>query len=81
MKIHVPLGSLIDKQAELARLGKEIEKFEKELTKATAKLANADFVARAPAQVVEQEKSRIQEFETTISKLRAQQTQIAALPD
>ena len=79
MKIHVPLGSIIDKKAELLRLGKEIEKFEKELTKATNQLANANFVANAPPQVVEEMKNRVREFETTISKLRAQQKQIGAL--
>ena len=79
MKIHVPLGSIIDKQAELVRLGKEIDKFEKELTKATAKLSNNDFVANAPAPVVEEMKNRVREFETNLGKLRAQQKQIGAM--
>ncbi|HSD95954.1 MAG TPA: valine--tRNA ligase, partial [Sulfuricaulis sp.] len=48
MKVLIPLGSLIDKQAELERLGKEMEKIEKDLSKAKTKLANPDFVARAP---------------------------------
>ncbi|MFL6650831.1 MAG: valine--tRNA ligase [Sulfurifustaceae bacterium] len=81
MKVLVPLGSLIDKQAELERLNKEIEKCRKELDKARNKLANQDFVARAPAHVVEQEKTRVQQFEQTLSKLQAQQTQVAALPN
>jgi len=80
MKVLVPLGSFIDKQDELTRLKKEIEKFEKELTKANTKLGNADFVARAPAHVVEQEKTRIAEFEAALGKLRAQHSQVAALP-
>ena len=79
MKIHVPLGSIIDKQAELLRLGKEIDKFEKELTKATVKLANNEFVAHAPAAVVEEMKNRVREFETSLGKLRAQQKQIGAM--
>ena len=54
MKVLIPLGSLIDKQAELERLGKEMDKLEKELAKAKTKLANPDFVARAPQNVVEQ---------------------------
>ncbi len=80
-KVLIPLGALIDKLAELARIKKEIEKFEKELVKAKGKLANADFVARAPAQVVEQEQSRVAEFEAALAKLSAQRAQVEALPD
>lgn len=80
-KILVPLGSLIDKKAELERLKKEIEKYQKELDKAQAKLSNQDFVARAPVQVVEQEKTRVQQFEQALQKLRAQQAQVQALPN
>jgi valyl-tRNA synthetase len=79
-KVLVPLGSLINKQEELARLKKEIEKFEKELSKAQGKLANADFVARAPAAVVEQEKGRVAEFEAALTKLSEQRARVAALP-
>ena len=43
MKVLIPLGAFINKQEELARIRKEIEKFEKELAKAKAKLANQDF--------------------------------------
>ncbi|HEX7044624.1 MAG TPA: valine--tRNA ligase [Burkholderiales bacterium] len=81
LKVLVPLGSLIDKRAELERLQKEISKFEKELAKARAKLANRDFVARAPAHVVEQERARVQQFEQALAKLDAQRAQVAALPD
>jgi valyl-tRNA synthetase len=80
-KVLIPLGALINKQDELARIKKEIEKFEKELTKAKGKLANADFVARAPAHVVEQEQSRVAEFEAALVKLSAQRAQVEALPD
>jgi valyl-tRNA synthetase len=79
LKVLVPLGSLIDKQAELDRLKKEIEKYQKELEKARGKLANQDFVARAPAAVVDQEKARVQQFEQALAKLGAQQAQVAAL--
>jgi valyl-tRNA synthetase len=79
-KVLVPLGSLINKEEELARLRKEIEKFEKELAKAQGKLANADFVARAPAHVVEQEKARVAEFEAAKAKLVLQRAQVEALP-
>ena len=79
LKVLVPLGSFIDKQEELARLQKEIDRFEKELTKARGKLANADFVARAPAQVVEQEKGRVAEFEAALAKLAQQRARVDAV--
>jgi len=79
-KVLVPLGSLINKQDELARLKKEMEKLEKELTKARTQLANENFVARAPAAVVEEMKGRVTEFEAALAKLRAQHEQVAALP-
>ena len=53
---------MINKQDELARIQKEIDKTEKEIIKAKGKLANADFVGRAPAAVVEQEKQRVIDF-------------------
>jgi valyl-tRNA synthetase len=80
MKVLVPLGAFIDKQDELARLKREIERIEKELLKANTKLANADFVARAPASVVEQEKNRVSEFEAALAKLAGQRARVAALP-
>jgi valyl-tRNA synthetase len=80
MKVLIPLGSLINKQAELERLKKEMDKLEKEIVKAKGKLANADFVARAPKQVVEQEQQRVTEFETALANLKAQQAKVAALP-
>jgi valyl-tRNA synthetase len=80
MKVLVPLGAFVNKQEELARLGKEIERLDKELAKAQTKLANQDFVARAPAQVVAQEKERVQQFEQSLAKLRTQRDSVQALP-
>jgi valyl-tRNA synthetase len=80
MKVHVPLGSLIDKQAELDRLKKEIEKIRKELDKAQGKLANADFIGRAPAAVVEQAKQRVQDFHSALLNLDNQRAKVQALP-
>ncbi|NYT36990.1 valine--tRNA ligase [Allopusillimonas soli] len=62
----------IDRDAERARLGKEIERLEKEIGKAQAKLANTGFIQRAPAQVVEQEKTRVQDFGATLAKVQEQ---------
>ncbi len=62
----------IDIDAERIRLGKEIERLEREIAKANAKLGNASFVERAPAAVVEQEKARVVQFGETLIKVQGQ---------
>ena len=79
LKILVPMAGLIDKQAELERLGKQIAKLEKELQKSRGKLANEQFVANAPPAVVEQERGRIADWESSVTELVAQREKISAL--
>ena len=62
----------IDLVAERERLSKEIARLEGEVAKAQAKLANQNFIARAPAHIVGQEKKRLADFATTLEKLRPQ---------
>ena len=68
----------IDKAAESARLGKEALRLETELAKAQAKLSNEAFVAKAPAKVIEQEQQRIQEFASTLLKIKDQLKRLSA---
>ena len=62
----------IDIAAEKERIGKEISRYEAEITKANSKLNNESFVSRAPAEVVAQEKARVAEFSASLEKLKAQ---------
>ena len=62
----------VDVAAERIRLSKEIERLANEISKARAKLTNESFVARAPVEVVAQEKQRLAGFEQNHQKLVAQ---------
>jgi valyl-tRNA synthetase len=62
----------VDIAAERERLGKEAARLENEIAKAHGKLANENFVARAPAQVLEQEKARLAGFTATLEKVSTQ---------
>ena len=79
MKILIPLAGLIDKDAELARLAKEISKIQSNVDKTTAKLVNKNFVDKAPAAVVEKERERLAEMTRSIEQLKEQVEKISAL--
>ncbi|NPU94610.1 MAG: valine--tRNA ligase [Gammaproteobacteria bacterium] len=72
MQVLVPMAGLIDKDAEIARLQKEISKREQEIGRVESKLGNESFVARAPAEVVEKEKAKIAEHQAALVELKAQ---------
>ncbi len=79
MTLHVPLAGLIDVNAELDRLAKQIARNQAELAKARGKLANQNFVRNAPADVVAQEQARIAGFERAITELHTQQQRVQAV--
>ncbi len=62
----------VDVAAEKLRLGKEATRLENEINKATAKLGNEAFVAKAPAAVLEQERKRVTDFSATLAKVKDQ---------
>ena len=68
----------IDVAAEKTRLGKEAARLEGEIGKATAKLSNEAFVAKAPPAVIDQEKKRVADFSATLSKVREQLARLSA---
>jgi valyl-tRNA synthetase len=73
---RIALQVRVDVAAELARLGKEIDRLGGEIVRAEAKLGNQSFVARAPAAVVDQERKRVAEFTATMNRLRDQRARL-----
>jgi valyl-tRNA synthetase len=67
----IPLEGVVDFTAEKARLAKETAKLEGDVRKIEAKLANADFLARAPEEVVEENRERLDDLRARIEKLAA----------
>jgi valyl-tRNA synthetase len=65
----LPVGDVIDLKAEVARLQKEIKKLADEVAKIDAKLGNANFLSRAPAEVVEELRERRTQAEQTRARL------------
>ena len=60
--LYLPLEGLIDKEAETARLKKELEKIEGEIAKIEQKLANPNFTQKVPANVLEEHQQRLAEW-------------------
>jgi valyl-tRNA synthetase len=79
MRLLVPMAGIIDVDTESARLGRQRDKVTADLARATAKLANENFVNNAPEDVVTQEKSRVTEFESQLAKLEEQLARLEAL--
>jgi valyl-tRNA synthetase len=72
LEILIPLAGLIDLEAEKQRLEKALEKIEKELLRAQEKLNNPSYIQKAPVQVVEQERQRVEGWILSKTKMIAQ---------
>ena len=72
LEILVPMAGLIDKDAEITRLNREIGKLEGDLTRLQGKLANAAFVDKAPAAVVAKEQDKMHAQRQALETLREQ---------
>jgi valyl-tRNA synthetase len=79
LEILVPMAGLIDVEAELARLDREIDKLGTEATKLSGKLSNPKFADNAPAEVVAKERQKLEDFEGSLSQLQEKRSAIAAM--
>lgn len=68
-EVYMPLEGLVDLEAEKNRLEKEIAKVATEVKKSQAKLSNASFTEKAPAELVEREKNRLEDWQAKLSSL------------
>jgi valyl-tRNA synthetase len=76
--IILPIADIIDLDKERARLRKEIEKLNAELTKIHTKMADEKFVKNAPEEIIEEQRSRQANFESTLNKLSQALKQLEA---
>ena len=79
MTLFVPLADLIDPEQETERLGKEIDRLDRDIERAAAKLDNQNFIERAPAAVVEKERSKLADLAAARARLQSQYQRIRAL--
>jgi len=79
MELLVPMAGLIDKDAELARLDKEIDRKEKDRARTEGKINNPNFVERAPEEIVQKERDKLQDLDSALQKLQEQRASVAAI--
>jgi valyl-tRNA synthetase len=76
MELLVPMAGLIDKEAELARLDKEIDRKQKDRAKTEGKINNPSFVEKAPEEVVQKERDKLKDLDSALEKLNEQRVSI-----
>ena len=69
VEAYMPSDELVDKEAELARLAKEMEKVNAEYTKLSAMLNNQGFITKAPEAKVKEIKDRVEELTGMLKNL------------
>ena len=79
LKILIPMAGLIDKEPELARLDKEIQKIKNDLPRIEGKLSNPTFIDKAPPEVIDKEKAKLADLLSNLNNLEQQQTKIQSL--
>jgi valyl-tRNA synthetase len=79
LEIHIPLADIINTEAEIDRLTKEIGKLEKDKVRSQGKLSNEKFVSKAPPAVINQEKERLDSATKSIDLLTEKLSQLQSL--
>lgn len=79
MQVLVPMSGLIDKDAEIARLDKEIDRKQRDRERTESKINNPNFVDKAPGDVVQKERDKLVDLNSALEKLEQQKTRVASL--
>ena len=79
IEVYLPLKGLIDVEKETQRLNKELDGMTKEIGRIEGKLNNAGFLAKAPAEVVEKEKTKAQEIAVKMQAIQERLTYLKNL--
>ncbi|MGD9171795.1 MAG: valine--tRNA ligase, partial [Candidatus Thiodiazotropha sp.] len=79
MKVLIPLSGLIDKEAEIQRLEKEIGRLKNDVERIEKKLDNRNFIDKAPQAVVEKEREKLNESKNALETLQLQLEKIRNL--
>jgi valyl-tRNA synthetase len=79
LELMVPMQGVVDIGAELARLDKELGKQQSEVKKLGGKLGNANFVDRAPPEVVAKEREKLASAEDAVAALQRQKQRLTEL--
>ncbi len=75
---YLPVGDVLDVATEVARLKKDLTQTQSDLAKSQGKLSNENFVKRAPVEIVEQEKQRIEDFTKKIKRIEENVASLSA---
>ncbi len=79
IELLIPMADLIDKEAELARIAKELAKLDKDISLAQGKLTNPSFTDKAPVDIITKEQEKLTQAQLAKDKLQAHKDRIAAL--
>ncbi len=75
-ELFVPLAGLIDLDKEREKLRREAERVGQLLASTSAKLTNENFISRAPAEVIEKERSKVENYREALERLRKNLAQL-----
>ena len=78
-KLYLPLAQLVDLEKELARIEKESENARKEIARAEAQLSNEKFVSRAPANVIQAQRDKLEQSRKLLAQLAESEERLRKL--
>ena len=70
VQVYLPVGDLLDVDKEIQRLKNDLSKIDRDIEKGKAKLANPQFVERAPEEVIQKEKASLADNEAKRERIR-----------